>query len=302
MTNKLILAIFALSAIVIWGCVPDIEDQSEQSLWDTKGHLIILGGGPRPDIIMQKVVDLSSDGSFLLIPMASSIPDTIGWEQRDQLLGFGASEVEILMLTEDDKDDPALLEQLRNANGIWFSGGDQNRLMDYFSESMRDAVREAFRNGAVVAGTSAGAAVQSRTMITGDESQPLSDRFSPFSQITKDNVITSEGIGFLNSMVIDQHFIRRNRLNRLINVLIDSADDAAAAGIDEATALWFAPNGRVEVIGESQVILIEKSEEFTRKYSRSLPAASNLKMHILPPGSEFFWDGRSISRVQLAGD
>lgn len=301
MTNKLILVIFVLSAIVIWGCSPEVEERTEQSLWDTKGNLVIVGGGPRPDNIMQKVVDLSSDGTFLLIPMASSIPDTIGWEQRDQLLGFGATQVDILMLTQEDKDDPALLEQLRNANGIWFSGGDQNRLMNYFTDAMRDAVREAFRNGAVIAGTSAGAAVQSRTMITGDETHPLSDRFSPFSQITKDNVITSDGFGFLSSMVIDQHFIRRNRLNRLINVLIDSPEDVAAAGIDEATALWFAPDGRVEVIGESQVILIEKDEDFTRKYSASLPAASNLKMHILPPGSVFYWNGQSISRIQLAG-
>ena len=283
----------------IYACEPEQNVPIDSTQITPQGHLVMLGGGQRPAEIMKHVISLSPDSTFLLIPMASSIPDTIGWEQRDELLSYGALNVEILMLTESDKQNASIVEKLENAKGIWFSGGDQNRLMDYFSEPMRDAVRNAYQSGAVIAGTSAGTAVQSKTMITGDEQYPLSDRFDAFSQIRTGNVITSEGFGLVETMIVDQHFIKRNRLNRLINSLIDSPTDMVAAGIDEATALWFAPGGRVEVLGESQVIILEKAEDTVINTSGELSAAENIRMHILSPGSVFYWDGIQTSRIVL---
>lgn len=291
-----ILIVSALSLISI-SCNDSESEQPQAEI--IKGNLVMVGGGPRPESVMRHIVSLSPDSTFLLIPMASSIPDTIGWEQRDQLLDFGAKQVDILMLSEEDYNHPDIIKKLKNANGIWFSGGDQNRLMEYFSQEMRNAVREAWVNGAVIAGTSAGTAVQSHTMITGDEQYPLSRRFDAFSQIRTDNVITSEGFRLLEGMIADQHFIKRNRLNRLINVLVDSEKDVAAAGIDEATALWLDGNGKATILGESQVMLLEKASNHTHGSFEGLTGATNIHLHILPPGSSFYWQNRKIKNIML---
>lgn len=291
----LVLPVF----LFLLGCDGPHDDISpgEQSI-EAKGHLVLIGGGHRPDDVMRHLVSLSRDGSFIVIPHASSIPDTVGWEQRDELIAAGAANVEILHFAMGDTSDPGLARKIREASGIWFSGGDQNRLRRYFSDSMINALHDAYRNGAVIGGTSAGTAIQSRTMITGDEEFPLSDRFNTFSQITHGNVIVDDGFGLVENMIIDQHFIRRNRLNRLINALIDSNYDVAAAGIDEATALWIGPDGLVTVIGESQVVLIEKSGD-AEVSDGILPGATNLRLHVLPPGSTFVWKNSRIREISL---
>lgn len=249
-----------------------------------KGNLVIVGGGARPLSIMNKIVELSPDSTMIIIPMASSIPDTVGVEQGDQFLGYGAKSVEVMMLTETDKTSEEIAEKIRNAGGIWFSGGDQNRLMEYLGDGILiEAIHEAYRNGAVISGTSAGAAVMSRVMITGDESSPDEDR--SFATIHQDNIVTTAGIGLVTNMIIDQHFVRRSRMNRLISALLDHPEEYAA-GIDEATALWVKPNGEYEVLGESQVILM-KDGISKDGAPGDLHAASGMEFHVLTPGSIF---------------
>jgi cyanophycinase len=261
------------------------------------GNLVIVGGGPRPESIMNKIVELSADSSMLIIPMASSIPDTVGWEQRDQFYGYGAKQVDILMMDDDDKNDPAIAEQIRNARGIWFSGGDQNRLMEYLGDGILiDAILEAYENGAVISGTSAGAAVMSRVMITGDEVDP--DEYRAFDSIRKDNIVTSPGIGLLTHVIIDQHFIRRSRMNRLISALIDHPEKFAA-GIDEATALWVRPGGYFEVIGESQVVLLGETAS-NEAQPGQLHGTTGMQLFLLPPGSTFRITGEMGLTVTLA--
>jgi cyanophycinase len=261
-----------------------------------RGNLVIVGGGPRPESIMNKIVELSTDRSMLIIPMASSIPDTVGWQQRDQFYGYGATQVDILIMDENDKNEPAIAEQIRNARGIWFSGGDQNRLMDYLGDGILiEAIHEAYQNGAVISGTSAGAAVMSRVMITGDEMNPDPNR--AFATISKDNVVTTAGIGLIDNMIIDQHFIRRSRLNRLISTMLDHPEKLAA-GIDEATALWVHADGMHEVLGEGQVIVLMEGEQSDVEPD-ALHAATGIQMHILTPGSRFYLTENQQLQIQL---
>lgn len=260
------------------------------------GNLVIVGGGARPLSIMNKIVELSPDSTMLIIPMASSIPDTVGWEQRDQFYSYGAKQVDILMLDDDDKNDPAVADQIRNAKGIWFSGGDQNRLMDFLGDGILiEAIHEAYKNGAVISGTSAGAAVMSRVMITGDEVDPDSNR--AFASIRKDNIVTSQGIGLLTNMIIDQHFIRRSRMNRLISALLDHPE-RYAAGIDEATALWVGPGGYYQVIGDGQVIFMMEGVS-NEVQPGGLHGASGIELFVLTPGSSFYITDEMGLRVRL---
>jgi cyanophycinase len=286
-TSIYLFSIFV--ALTIWSCGPSATSEisypiNTEHLDGTGGNLVIIGGGGRPASIMQKIIELSADSSILVIPMASGIPDTVGWEQRDQFLEYGASRADILMLTHADTNNVAVAETIRSAKGIWFSGGDQNRLMDYLGTGILfDAVHEAYRNGAVVAGTSAGAAVMSEIMITGDESRP--DAYRSNATIHRDNILVSPGIGLLKGVIVDQHFIRRSRLNRLISTLLDH-EDRVAVGIDEATALWVKSDGRSEVLGQSQIVLIEQPNGHVVT-ADSLHGHAGLKLHVLTPGSTF---------------
>lgn len=272
----------------------DIRTVSQDS--GARGNLVMLGGGPRPGAIMERVVELSRDGHLLVVPMASSIPDTIGIEHREQLLGYGAAQVDIMMLEDSDIDSEEILQLLREAGGIWFSGGDQRRLMRFFdTPEMRAAVHEAYTNGAVIAGTSAGTAVQSASMITGDEAHGFSDFFG---QIRHENVITTPGLGLVENLVVDQHFIRRSRLNRLINILLDDAAEFAI-GIDEATALWIGPEGEAEIWGESQAILISAEGVDPKVYEDRYLGATGLELHVLPAGSRFSWRNNKVRDIRL---
>lgn len=270
--------------ILLCGCVSHQSDST--STLSPLGNIIAIGGGKRSDAVIKQIVKLQSKGPFLIVPMASGIADTIGWEHRDLFLELGANQVEIMMLTESDSTNSTVVKKFRSAGGIWFSGGNQNKLMRYIgSEAIRSAIIQAYVNGAVIAGTSAGTAILSELMITGDEKYPINERVY-FGQIRKDNVLLSRGLGLIHDIVVDQHFIRRSRQNRLITVLLDSPVKAVV-GIDEATALWIKPSAMVEIIGDGQVIWWEKTKHSRIGYSDSLLAASNISMFVLPSGSSF---------------
>ncbi len=276
---------------------PESEnDEDKDKPKAERGNLVMIGGGERPSQIMELIVDLSIDGHLLVVPMASSIADTIGVEHRDELLAHGAREVEILMLEPGDMGRGEITKKIRDAGGIWFSGGDQRRLMEFFdSDDMREAVKAAWKNGAVIAGTSAGTAVQSKVMITGDEAHPGSN---PFGVIRHQNVVRSPGLGLIENMIVDQHFIARSRLNRLVNALIDDSS-RFAAGIDEATALWFRSDDKVQVIGESQVILLEGRDMNAKIYENRVLGATGITLNVLPPGSTFTWKDNRVRDIKL---
>jgi cyanophycinase len=250
---------------------------------------------------MQKIVELAKGNPLLVIPMASSIPDTVGWEQRDEFQKMGAN-AEVLLLVESDSANAEILRKLRTAGGVWFSGGDQNRLMKYIgSSAMRNAIAEAYKNGAVIAGTSAGTAIQSEIMITGEERYPSKNPDVVFGQLRPENVIVARGLGLVTGMIMDQHFVVRRRLNRLINVLADSEANLGA-GIDEATALWLKPGGKVEVLGLSQVVLLEKTKNARRTVKENQLGFSGFTLHVLPSGSTFQWTKSGLKSLKLAGN
>lgn len=316
--HALTTVLFLLIASLFAACASPAGSFAKNLHWQgvpgASGHIVMVGGGTRPDNIMRQILELSSDNSMLVIPMASATPQETGDSQAAEFSALGASSVAVLLLPDDANRDPALTQQLAAhiaaAKGIWFSGGDQNRLMAYLGDGpLLQAVRTAYQNGAVISGTSAGTAVISNTMITGSEVFPADDQ--NYGVMAENNVITAPGIGLLGNMIVDQHFIIRSRLNRLISVLLDSPE-FLAAGIDEATALWISADGQAEVLGESQVILLQKMGDADSVVMRAnyhglsrqldsprLQAARDIRLSVLPPGSRFKITDTGIESLQL---
>jgi cyanophycinase len=258
-----------------------------------RGHLLIVGGGPIPDAILQRFVALAGAGQarIVVLPMASEDPDA-GSELTEDFRKLGAS-AERIVLTHEQADTEAAAKRLEGVTGIWFGGGDQVRLTGALRGTRtEEAIKERFRAGAVVGGTSAGAAVMSSPMITGDEKKPGGDRplakDSPDAWITiaREDVTTVEGFDLIQGAIVDQHFVRRRRNNRLLSVVLEHPE-RIGVGIDESTALEVAPDGTWQVLGASVAVVFDARGARITPPSAKVLGTAGVRLSVLPEGSRF---------------
>ncbi len=261
-----------------------------------KGYLFIIGGGERPQHMMKKFIELAGgiDKKFIIIPMASSVPIETANEQKMQFRSLGVKDVDYVFCDSTSADIDSNLKKLNGVTGIFFSGGDQSRLTKaLLGTKFLDYIKRIYNEGGVVGGTSAGAAIMSEVMITGNE-LINKDSSSYFYTIQKGNVETKQGFGFLQNVVIDQHFIIRKRLNRLFSVILEHPN-LLGIGIDEATAVIVKPNGTFDVFGDRTVFVIDPKETNNIEInSDNLFSAFDLKIHILKSGQTYDLINRKI--------
>lgn len=260
-----------------------------------QGYLVIIGGGDRPESIMKKIIELAGHKpSVLIIPHASSEPIETGERLKKEFRELGVEDIHVFMGDQQKANDEAYLRQLVNSNIVFFSGGDQNRLTkNLLNTKLLAMIKLIYQKGGVISGTSAGAAVMSQIMITGDEAKNK-DKDNPFCLIEAGNVVTAEGFGFLNQVIIDQHFIKRKRLNRLISLVLENPTKLGI-GIDESTAIIVYPQQIFEVIGESQVMVFDASRStHLRRNEKDKLGASQILLHILLPGQKFDLKKRKV--------
>lgn len=245
-----------------------------------QGNLIIIGGGPRPESVMKKFVELAGGdtGRIVIIPMASEVYRESGEGYVEEFTRLGVHHVyPLYVLQREDADKDSVVQLIANATGIFFGGGDQNRLTQLFLDTKAfDAIHAVYQRGGVIGGTSAGAAIMSELMITGDGN---------WEYLYKDSVKVSRGFGFVKNVVIDQHFVRRSRLNRLIAVCLQYR--VSGIGIDESTAIWVKPDLRAEVLGNFSVVLLNLQQAIVPEISSGLLTGRQIRMDILKAGDVF---------------
>jgi len=184
----------------------------------------------------------------------------------------------------------SVVRLLDGVTGVWFGGGDQVLLAKALRGTKTEAAIHArYRAGAVVGGTSAGAAVMSATMITGDERhpggvRPVKDSAS-YMTIARDNLVLTSGFGLLTNAIVDQHFVRRKRSNRLVSVVLERPEHLGV-GIDESTALIVSPDGKWRVMGESVAVIYDARRAAITPAGTTL-GATGVVMHVLPAGGTF---------------
>lgn len=264
-----------------------------------RGSLFIAGGGPLPDAFTRRFVELAGGAGrsrIVIFPTASEWEDA-GVELAGDFEKMGAHS-ERIVLTRQTADTEEAAARLSDVTGIWFGGGDQSRLTAALKGTRTErAIQERHRAGAVVGGTSAGAAVISRLMITGDErrpggARPPADIQLAFLTIDRDNIVTAEGFGFLPDVIVDQHFVRRRRHNRLISLVLENPK-LLGVGIDESTAVEVSPDGWCTVRGESVVVLYDARRARISGLGSPLGAA-DIVMHVLTAGSRFLPETREV--------
>jgi cyanophycinase len=235
-------------AVVAWGPAAAVAETAAAS---GAGALVLIGGGDKPPEVLQRFVDLAggAEAPIVVVPAASGEPDTPEYYETLFRGETTARNVRGLALwTRADAGRPELVEALRGARGIFFSGGDQNRITAaLLGTPALEAIRAAHAAGAAIGGTSAGTACMSARMITGDGN---------FEVIATGAVATAPGLGLFPHAVVDQHFVARQRTNRLLSVVLEGPEHLGV-GIDEATAVELAADGTFTVLGRGSVVVID---------------------------------------------
>lgn len=278
------VAVMALALIILGSCQPS---NKEELALQPKGSLFIIGGGSRPEAMVQRMIVESGvdlDGYVVILPMSSSEPDSAIIWSGEQFINQGISNVFGFNFLSGETPNEAWVDSLRNANLIYISGGDQNRFMAIVKGTpIMEAIHQAYNNGAMIAGTSAGAAVMSQKMITGNELK-YPEYQSTFRTIEAENIEIAEGLGLITTAIIDQHFVWRSRHNRLFTAVIENPE-MLGIGIDESTAI-LVKGDSAEVVGVSQVIVFSNPARSSRNLNGKL-GANQLVLDILLPGENF---------------
>jgi cyanophycinase len=211
-----------------------------------KGTLVIVGGGKIPDSVIEAFVKAAGGdkAKLVVIPTASASADKEPaktsidlWQKR------GIANVNVLHTRSREQANNAdYVKPLKDATAIWFGGGDQKKITDAYKGTLVETEMHALlKRGGTIGGTSAGAAIMSKLMITGG----------------KTTADLAEGFGFLPNAVVDQHFLKRDRADRLLGVL-HRHPGWFGVGIDEGTAA-VVTGKTITIVGDSMAVLVQRS-------------------------------------------
>lgn len=285
--RKLVDRLHSVLTLVVLAAVVSAEEPPV-----SKGHLVLIGGGEKPAVAMQKFVELAGgpNASILIVPTASEQPDTGAYYRQIFAHDYECTNVTPLTLsTREDAQRSSIVKLINSAGGIFFAGGDQSRVTAALLETPAlEAIGGAFARGAVLGGTSAGTACMSPLMITGEGN---------FGVLAAATVGLQPGLGFFPGAILDQHFIARQRENRLIAVVLEHPD-LLGVGIDEATAVWLRPDHTFQVLGSGWVAVLDANGASVRRLpvpdGEAHLGVRGLRVDILLPGDVYDLGSRSV--------
>ncbi|WP_295721925.1 cyanophycinase [Mucilaginibacter sp.] len=266
-----------------------------------KGKLIIIGGAVdmgsnvtiqehilQPDYIkffeqgiLRRIITESAkhEGSLVeVITTASQIPELVGDEYIKAFGQLNVTNVNVLHIkSREDAANKNYLERIRKADVVMFSGGDQLRLTAIFGGTeFLQILKQRFRNeNFVIAGTSAGAAAASTHMIYRGQSNEA---------LIKGEVQITAGLGFIDSVIVDTHFVQRGRIGRLMYAVATNPG-ILGIGLGEDAGLLITEGNMMEAIGSGLIILVDgRSIVATNIYDVELGSPvsiENLKVHVM---------------------
>lgn len=281
-----------------------------------KGILVAIGGAEDkgPDLekehlnrldffkdgILNKVLELAGKKEpprIELVTTASSIPEELGATYKKAFKKLGCSDVGHLRINKrEDAEHPKILERLESCNCVFFTGGDQARLCAIlggtrFILRLKQRYQQEYF---VIAGTSAGAAAMSQSMICGGPEEKA---------YLKGEVQLSIGFGFAKNTVIDTHFDTRGRFGRLAQVITNQPGELGI-GLDEDTGVIIEKGYRLKAIGSSSVVLIDGrqiSHSNISDIKSGMPiSVSNLRVHIMSHSDIYDMENHEFIGKQFA--
>jgi cyanophycinase len=204
-----------------------------------KGNLVLIGGSENKKKFLQDIIEVNNAQNILIIPSASMYPEDVF---RDYECAYESLNIDVKLLDVHKKSNKKSdLKKIENSDIIYFTGGDQVRLVDIFEDtSLIDAIYDKFKNGSTIVGTSAGASALSEIMIYDERNQ----------------VEHNKGFGFIKNIIIDTHFINRKRLTRVSKIIYSKICDKAI-GLAENTGIIINSDEVLKVIGTGIVTTLK---------------------------------------------
>lgn len=235
-------------------------------------------------LILQEVAKRVGKGKLVIATVASSVGDELWKEYRTIFKKLGIKKIGHLdVVNRREAIDYKALKAVEGASAIFFTGGDQLKITSELGGTLvSDEIQRIYQSGGLIAGTSAGASVMSETMLVSGSSDATyrigsSLRMAP-------------GLGFVPSMIIDQHFAERGRLARLIGAVAQNPK-YLGLGIDEDTAIVMHGEDCFKVIGSGAVYVIDAHEatdcNISEAQENSALSIFNVRVHVLSSEDKF---------------
>jgi cyanophycinase len=281
---------------------------------EVKGKLLIVGGALEPGNkeVYEKFINMAGGrkNSFIgIISTASSDPIEAAADFKNELVkiyGVPGQNVKFIPIYYDEVNaglksnvnEEECIKIIEHCTGIWFTGGDQRRIVsslykkDRSYTKMLNEIHKIHKRGAVIGGTSAGAAIMGSTMITGGDNKsaltnPEIWNFNDLSHEDSSTLSIGQGLGLFAYGIVDQHFSERDRLGRLIAVCSKVDDGGIGFGIDENTAIVVNENsGIIEAIGEGGVIIVNTKAAAVEPNNKKLNI-KNVRVSYLASGGVY---------------
>lgn len=261
--------------------------------------LIIIGGKEdrsNDKLILREVARRVGSGKLVVSTVAmSSGTDELFDQYENAFRSLGVKHVYNLEISS--RDEAKLESKLRildDANGVFFTGGDQVRITSQIGDTpVYQRIREIYDEGGVIAGTSAGASAMSETMLVhgGDEE----------SHVIGGSVRMAPGLGLIGGVIIDQHFMERGRVGRLIGAVAQNPKNLGI-GIDEQTAIVVERGNGFYVLGSGAVYVFDGSEvsysNIAEEDLKKTLSIYDLRMHMLSQGDRFDLRARAPRRMK----
>ena len=263
------------------------------------GHLVAIGGGEDKSSelhILKRVFSLAppKNEKVAVIATASGIPHEVFPMYEEAFRRLGAPEVRHLdVRTREQAHNDEVVETARECGIVFFTGGDQLRLTNTLGGSpLLQAIRELYAEGGVVAGTSAGAAAMSATMIYNG---------SAADALRKGAVKMSSGLAFVEGIVIDSHFLERGRFTRLMEVGATNPE-YIGVGLGEDAAVIVHDGHILETVGPGHVIVVDslnlQSSNVAEISDGEPVTVEHVIMHALINGCGYDIDSRSYIKPE----
>ncbi len=214
-------------------------------------RLMVVGGGTRPPEATKQFVEWSggTNAKILIITWASAAENSSFDGTQKVFMAANPGSVQHAVIRPLDAEKRAkFIDQLKTATGVYFGGGDQNRIMEVLKdEELLKIIRTKYAAGIPFGGTSAGAAVMSDPMMTGEADLKILDG---------SKVGVRPAIGFVSEVMFDQHFLLRQRHNRLFGFVMQNPK-YLGVGINEGMAVMIENNRDLVVVGPTQVMFVD---------------------------------------------
>jgi len=259
------------------------------------GNLLIIGGAEDKwgkSSVLKQAIDMcgGSDAKIIVLTTATQKPQEVGEEYRAVFTRLGVKDLDVLNIdNRDDANNDSVAQRISGAAGVFFTGGDQLRITSILGGTKTfKTLLGIYKKGVPIIGTSAGASAMSSTMIVDGNSN---------SAARKCTLGMSPGLGFLEQVIIDQHFEQRGRLGRLL-VGVAQNPSILGIGIDEDTAIKVHSNASFEVVGTNCVTVIDgrsiQESNVSELNPEEIIALSNVTLHVLPSGYGFDLNKRTV--------